>query len=153
MFCRVFSVCRENTNREEIPFVLYMYSRKSSPVRYGPFVTSGVQESEPMTKKPLAETATTITLQTVLDRISSTSELSDGRKRDLRSAVISFAKLTERSPAAIPLDLAGIRETLDAMVPAAAKISAKRWANLRSDLAAAIAASGLLPMLKTSDVR
>ena len=105
-----------------------------------------------MTKKPLAETATTITLQTVLDRISSTSELSDGRKRDLRSAVISFAKLTERSPAAIPLDLAGIRETLDAMVPAAAKISAKRWANLRSDLAAAIAASGLRPMLKTANV-
>src|SRR6516165_6164120 len=136
MFCRVFSVCRENTNREEIPFVLYMYSRKSTPVRYGPFVTSGVQESVPLTKRPPTDTATTITLQTVLDRISSASELSDGRKRDLRSAAISFAKLTGRAPAAIPLDLAGIRETLDHLVPAAAKISTKRWANLRSDLAA-----------------
>jgi hypothetical protein len=106
-----------------------------------------------MTKRPLTETAATITLQTVLDRIASASELSDGRKRDLRSAVISFAKLTERAPAAIPLDLAHIRETLDGMVPASAKISAKRWANLRSDLAAAIAVSGLRRMLKTSDVR
>jgi len=106
-----------------------------------------------MTKRPLTDTATTITLQTVLDRISSASELSDGRKRDLRSAAISFAKLTGRAPAAIPLDLAGIRETLDHLVPAAAKISTKRWANLRSDLAAAIAASGLRRMLKTSDVR
>ena len=38
------------------------------------------------------------------------------------------------------------------MVPARAKISRKRWANLRSDLAAAIEASGLLPMLKTADL-
>jgi len=105
-----------------------------------------------MTKRLLTETATTITLQTVLDRIAPASGLSDGRKRDLRSAVTSFAKLTERPPPAIPLDLAGIRETLDGMVPAGAKISAKRWANLRSDLAAAIAASGLLPMLKTANV-
>jgi integrase len=39
------------------------------------------------------------------------------------------------------------------MIPARAKISPKRWANLRSDLAAAIKTSGLRPMLKTSDVR
>jgi integrase len=106
-----------------------------------------------MTNEPHTQTATPPSLQTVLDRIASASSLSDGRRRDLRSAVTSFAKLTERSPAAIPLDLAHIRETLDGMVPAAAKISAKRWANLRSDLAGAIAASGLLPMLKTSGVR
>jgi len=105
-----------------------------------------------MTNKRLAETATTITLQTVLDRIATASGLSNSRKRDLRSAVISHAKLTERPPAAIPLDLVGIRESLDGMVPASAKISAKRWANLRSDLAAAIAASGLLPMLKTANL-
>jgi hypothetical protein len=37
-------------------------------------------------------------------------------------------------------------------VPAQAKVSRKRWANLRSDLAAAIGASGLQPMLKTADV-
>ena len=74
------------------------------------------------------------------------------RKRDLRSAVTSFAKLRDQPPAAIPLDLADIRRTLDGMVPARAKISRKRWANLRSDLAAAIEASGLRPMLKTADL-
>src|SRR5262245_36581797 len=40
----------------------------------------------------------------------------------------------------------------DGMVPAQAKVSSKRWANLRSDLSAAITASGLIMMLKTADV-
>lgn len=39
------------------------------------------------------------------------------------------------------------------MIPARAKISPKRWANIRSDLAAAIDASGLRPMLKTADIK
>ena len=77
----------------------------------------------------------------------------DTRKRDLRSAVTSFAKLKGQPPAAIPLDLADIRHTLDGMVPAAGQVSRKRWANMRSDLAAAIEASGLRPMLKTADVK
>jgi hypothetical protein len=38
------------------------------------------------------------------------------------------------------------------MVPARAQISPKRWANLRSDLAAAIDRSGLRPMLQTAGV-
>ena len=50
------------------------------------------------------------------------------------------------------MDLAAIRKTLDGVVPMQAKVSRKRWANLRSDLAAAIATSGLQPMLKTAGV-
>jgi hypothetical protein len=64
----------------------------------------------------------------------------------------SFAKLRGEVPAAIPLDLGDIRKALDGMEPAWAKVSRKRWANLRSDLAAAIAASGVLPMLKTANI-
>ena len=79
--------------------------------------------------------------------------LSPNRKRDLRSAVASFAKLRDQPAAAIGLDLADIRRTLDGMVPARAKISPKRWANLRSDLAAAIAVSGLRSMLKTAGLK
>ena len=41
-----------------------------------------------------------------------------------------------------------LRQTLDALVPAEAKVSRKRWANLRSDLSAAITASGLIEMLE-----
>jgi integrase len=101
---------------------------------------------------PPPPTAAPMTLQTVLDRLASRSDLSDTRRRDLRSAVTSFAKLRDRPPMAIPLDLADIRRTLDGMVPARAKISRKRWANLRSGLAAAIETSGLRPMLKTRDL-
>ena len=92
------------------------------------------------------------TLQSVIDRLAGNRGLPETRKRDLRSAVVTFGKLTDRAPALIPLDLAGIRAALDAMVPAQAKVSRKRWANLRSDLAAAIEVSGLRPMLKTAGV-
>jgi hypothetical protein len=39
------------------------------------------------------------------------------------------------------------------VVPLRAKVSRKRWANLRSDLAAAITESDLIPMLKTWDLK
>ncbi len=100
-----------------------------------------------MKHDPIPPTAAPATLQDVIDRLAGGS-LPDTRKRDLRSAVVTYAKLTDRRPAAIPLDLADIRETLDGMVPAQAKVSRKRWANLRSDLAAAFDASGLRPMLR-----
>jgi hypothetical protein len=93
-----------------------------------------------------------MTLQTVLDRLSANARLTASRKRDLRSAVTCFAKLKEQPPAAIVMDLAAIRQSLDRMVPARAKISPKRWSNLRADLAAAIAASGLRPVLRIADV-
>jgi len=97
-------------------------------------------------------TGTVATLQDVLDRLAEVDGLSDARRRDLGSAVRCYAKLTGTPPAAIPLDLAAIRQKLDGMVPAQAKISAKRWANRRSDLAAAFAACGLVPILKTARV-
>jgi integrase len=92
------------------------------------------------------------TLQEVVDRILASPTLPEVRKRDLRSAVVVYGKLAGQPLSAIPLDLAALRETLDGMVPAQAKVSRKRFANLRSDLAAAIAASGFVAMLKTADV-
>jgi integrase len=96
-------------------------------------------------------TAVPATLQDVIDRLAA-GGLTDTRRRDLKAAVVTYAKLVDRVPAAIPLDLADIRRTLDGMVPVQAKVSRKRWANLRSDLAAAFDASGLRPMLRTADV-
>jgi integrase len=93
------------------------------------------------------------TLQDVIDRLVSNRSLSETRKRDLRSAVIAFAKLTGHAPVGVTLDLHAIRATFDSMVAADAKVSRKRWANLRSDFAAAIEASGLWVMLKTADVK
>lgn len=84
----------------------------------------------------------------MLDRL----EGDGSRLRDFRSAVVGYAKLVGQSPSGIALDLAAIRDTLDRAVPGTETMSAKRWANLRSDLAGAIAASGLRPMLRTVDV-
>ena len=92
------------------------------------------------------------TLQDVIDRVLDRSDLSDSRKRDLRSGVVVYARIVGEAPAAIPMDLAAIRKRLDGVVPLQAKVSRKRWANLRSDIAGAIAASGLRPMLKTAGV-
>src|SRR5712671_3044759 len=124
------------------------------PVRFGPPATFTVQRGDPdmKTERPPV-TGTVVTLQDVLDRLAQVDGLSDARRRDLRSAVKCFAKLAGVPPGAIPLDLATIRQTLDGMVPAQAKVSAKRWANRRSDLAAALAACGLMPMLKTARVK
>ncbi len=98
------------------------------------------------------QAASLVTLQTVLDRLATDPALIPSRKRDLRSAVTSFAKLVNQPPAAIALDLAVIRQKLDSTEPAWAKISRKRWANIRSDLVAAIHSSGLRPMLKTAQI-
>jgi hypothetical protein len=85
-------------------------------------------------------------------KVAANANLSPTRLKDLRSAVLSYAALIDSSPPHVVLDLAAIRSVLDLMVPIQAKISRKRWANLRSDLSAAITASGLLQMIKTSKV-
>jgi integrase len=102
-------------------------------------------QNKPIIAQPL-------TLQDVIDGMNANPTLSVTRRRDLRSAVTCFAELTGSTPAFVSLDLAAIRSVLDLMVPMQAKVSRKRWANLRSDLSAAIAASGLRPMLKTATV-
>jgi len=96
--------------------------------------------------------AAPVTLQHVIDRVGANDDLAETRRRDLRSAIMIYSKICGEFPAAIPLDLAAIRKTLDGVVPLQAKVSRKRWANLRSDIAAAIAASGLQPTLKTSGI-
>jgi integrase len=92
------------------------------------------------------------TLQDIIDRIASNPDIADTRKRDLRCAVISFGKLADKPLASIPLDLGELRRVLDDTSDASALVSAKRRANRRSDLAAAIDASGLHPMLKTGSL-
>lgn len=105
-----------------------------------------------MKHSPTPEKSAAPTLQTLLDQIASKPDLMDTRKRDLRSAVISFAKLSDKAPCSIPLVLADIRELLDNPSGPHARISAKRRSNLRSDLASAIEISGLHPMLRTSGI-
>ena len=65
-----------------------------------------------MKRDPVPPTAAAATLQDVRDRLVAVSP-PDTRQRDQRSAVLTYAKLTHRQPAEIPLDLAEIRRTLD----------------------------------------
>jgi integrase len=99
---------------------------------------------------PFPPSTIPVTLQTVLDRIAGDVNLSANRRRDLRSAVLSYGKLKGQPPATVPLDLAEIRATLNRTLPTRAQLSRKRWYNLRSDLARAIETSGLQPMLRTA---
>jgi hypothetical protein len=105
--------------------------------------------------KPTLPPATTVpaTLKSVLNRVAADTSLSESRKRDLRSAVLTYVRLKGQPAAAVALDLAEFRGTLDGMVAAQAKVSRKRWSNIRSDLAAAIEASGLRPMVRTANVK
>jgi integrase len=86
-----------------------------------------------------------VTLATVLTALEShDGPLSATRRRDLRSAVKRVAGLLENEPAAIPLDISAIAYRLAAVNSIAVGMSAKRFANVRSDFLAAIKASGVM---------
>lgn len=101
---------------------------------------------------PANHAAAMATLQDVMDRVAANPNIAVSRKRDLRSAIISLGKLSDKSPGSIPLDLGALRSLLESSQSSSAHVSAKRRANLRSDLTAAIDASGLHPILKTGSL-
>ena len=73
--------------------------------------------------------------------------LSATRRRDLRSAISRVAALLNEDPGRLQLDLAIIAAKLAAINPVAAGLTPKTLSNIRSDLLAAVRASGLQPML------
>jgi integrase len=104
-----------------------------------------------MRKKQTASPAPRVpTLANVLNCLETSGDLSPVRVRDLRSAISRLCALIGEEPGRIELDLGQLRNRLAAINPVSAGISAKSFANIRSDLFAAIAASGLKPITKTS---
>ena len=113
-----------------------MLSSRKSPICYKEFPNvipcpfwsgpdlRGLPESKPMKIPPPPPTAGPATLQTVLDRLAGNAGLPDSRRRDLRSAILSFAKLRGQPPAAIPLNLAEIRADPQPQGPDAARYRA-----------------------------
>ncbi len=76
------------------------------------------------------------TLQDVLDKIEMLEE--GTKKRDLKSAVVTFCRVLGRSPGdvlAVPHELRGLRESV---APLAAGLTERRWANVCSGLTKAI---------------
>jgi len=93
-----------------------------------------------------AAAAEPVTLAEVLAALDRASGLSGTRLRDLRSATKRVAILLGNEPAAIPLDIGEISAGLASVNPAALGLTAKRFANIRSDFLAAVKASGMKPL-------
>jgi integrase len=84
------------------------------------------------------------TLQAVLDALAE-REFTPNRRRDLRSAVTRVAKLLGDASARITLELPVLGARLAAISPIAVGLTPKSFSNIRSDLLAAVDASGLRP--------
>jgi integrase len=97
-------------------------------------------------RRPSPAPSAGLTLADVLDAVEMSPDLSPVRIRDLRSAISRFCALTGEEPGGIALDLGQLRNRLNAINPVAAGIRPKSLANIRSDLFAAITASGLKPI-------
>ena len=104
-----------------------------------------------MTKRPKRNAPThrpakPITLAVVLATVEREAKLTATRRRDLVSGVRRVASLLGDEPAAIPLNMAPISARLAAVNPVAAGLTAKSFANIRSNFLGAVSASGLVPV-------
>src|SRR5262249_17374469 len=131
-------------------------SRKSlcvpgCPPETMPVHLSASRKDDAMSKKPKTKSlpqrssasAEPITLAAIVSALEHKADLNPTRLRDLRSAPTRVAILIGQEPAAIRLDLEAISSRLADVNPVAAGMSAKRFANLRSDFLAAVKASGM----------
>jgi integrase len=92
----------------------------------------------------VVETPTVATVRAALKR---PGPLAGTRLRDMQSAVRCVARLLGNEPEAIALDMEAIGAGLGAISPLAAGMTAKRFANIKSDFVAAVAVSGVKPIL------
>src|SRR5262245_52466628 len=104
------------------------------------------QKAKRKTPRTAVAPAKPVTLTEVLAALDRASALSGTRLRDLKSATKRVAILLGNEPAAIPLNMGAISARLAAVSPAALGLTAKRFANIRSDFMAAVKASGVKPL-------
>src|SRR6476619_6015724 len=72
------------------------------------------------------------------------------RLMDLQSAIRTICGIASRTPEQLPLDLPALRRTLAPGAPGTEGLSRKTLQNLKSNLGAAIAASGLKSAKRTA---
>ena len=85
----------------------------------------------------------TANLNDVLVAIGARPDLSETRRRDLRSSIKRVASLIGDDPARIPLELRSIAAKLARLSPAAFGLTTKSFSNIRSNFLAAVKTSGL----------
>jgi len=84
-----------------------------------------------------------LTFVGLLRLIETDADLPTRRKRDLMSNLRSFARLLEIDMEHSLAGIAPYRERLDGFDPVAAGVTSKRWANVRSDVTAALDRYGI----------
>lgn len=85
------------------------------------------------------------TLEDLITFLSSNKTLTSNRRRDLISACNSTARLAGRPPSDIPANIAALRDLFVKLHPVQCRISKKRLANIRADLATALELTGIIP--------
>ena len=98
------------------------------------------QTFEPKADQELSTAPTT--LADVLSHLATDPTLSPTRRRDLRSAVRGMGRILGVSLDAIPASPRVIRQRLKGLEPAQAGLSPKRFANIKSDVLAALRVVG-----------
>lgn len=96
-------------------------------------------------KKPAPKPQPPRNLAEVVERLPSITSLTNNRRRDLISACNSLGRLIGLPLKSIPTDVAVLRDTLVSVHPVQGRISTKRLSNIKSDLAAALQVTGVLP--------
>ena len=81
-------------------------------------------------------------LADVLAQLETVEGLSPTRRRDLRSALTSIARLIGRRAEEVPANLNWLRIRVRRIHPAAHDLSKKRWSNIRSDALKALEVTG-----------
>jgi Phage integrase family. len=85
------------------------------------------------------------TLADVIDLLTEDTGLANRRRRDLISACNSTARLASRPAFDVACDVATLRQLFSTLHPVQGRISKKRLANIRADLAAALELAGVIP--------
>jgi len=96
-------------------------------------------------RKNTSESRSIGTLDDLIAFLGRNKTLVAKRRRDLISACNSTAKLVGRPPSDIPANIAALRDLFAKLHPAQCRISKKRLANIRADLAAALELAGIIP--------
>lgn len=96
-------------------------------------------------KKPAPKPQPPRTLAEAIERLKSITPLTDARRRDLISACNSLGRLIGLPLESILTDVAVLRDALASVHPVQGRISTKRLSNIKSDLAAALLLTDVLP--------
>src|SRR5438067_2112091 len=106
--------------------------------------TPAQMESVPMPDSGTLTKTSSATLDDVINAVPTMNGLSDTCRRDYLSAIRRFCELAGRPPATTLVYPAAIRSLMSRVNPVAQGVNSKTWANICSNLRAALKASGML---------